>query len=128
MLLFIVRAYLVRIIGMLLFIVRAYLVRIAHKNIVLYQGNCYLVVRTWHHTVFSCHKNSVFTNLHSKKHQFFWWDVSKTSPAIVYTAVYMCHVVFFWGGLGSSYIKTSISSSWVYQKQHHQQQALTPLE
>jgi len=36
MLLFIVRAYLVRIIGMLLFIVRAYLVRIAHKNVVLY--------------------------------------------------------------------------------------------
>ena len=127
MLLFIVRAYLVRIIGMLLFIVRAYLVRIAHKNIVLYQGNCYLVVRTWHHTVFSCHKNSVFTNLHSKKHRFFWWDVSKkaTSPAIVYTAVYMCHV-FFGGELGSSYIKTNISSSWVYQKQHHQQQALTP--
>ena len=83
---------------MLLFIVRAYLVRIAHKNIVLYQGNCYLVVRTWHHTVFSCHKNSVFTNLHSKKHQFFWWDVSKTSPAIVYTAVYMCHVFFLGGG------------------------------
>ena len=35
--------------------------------------------------------------------------------------------VFFWGGLGSSYIKTNISSSWVYQKQYHQQQACTLL-
>jgi len=100
-----------------------------------------LLVRTWHHTVFSCHKNSVFTNLHSKKHQFFWWDVSKkaTSPAIVYTAVYMCHVFFLGGGwdlptlkqtsvlLGCIKNSTISSKRWHRSnKQAYQQGALPP--
>ena len=132
MLLFIVRTYLVRIIGMLLFIVRAYLVRIAHKNIVLYQGNCYLVVRTWHHTVFSCHQKQRIHQPTLKKTSVLLVGCIKKST-FTSNRVHCCiHVsrVFFWGGVASSYkyIKTNISSSWVYQKQHNQQQALIPLE
>ena len=51
-----------------------------------------------------------FTTLHSKQHRFFWWDVSKkaTSPASVYTALYICRVFLFFFGCDVALCRTHV--------------------
>ena len=127
-------------IGMLPFIVRAYLVCVAHKNENIKHENKKGGAGFRTRDLPTCPSEaSVYTAVYMCRVFFFLvgmlpFVVGTYLVCVAWSCVLYCKCVpgiilssRATTALWTAYIKTNISSSWVYEKQHHQQQACTLL-